>query len=74
MEGNEIYNNIKKFRENLGQTQEFVANSIGITRQTLSLIELDKYNPTLKLCILIAQHFETDLNTLFWRQEYEKNK
>ncbi|PST73171.1 hypothetical protein AEH57_00680 [Lactococcus garvieae] len=74
MGGIRIYNNIKKYRENCGQSQEIVAKNIGITRQTLSLIELNKYNPTLKLCIMIARYFGTDLNALFWRKEYEKNK
>ncbi|MGE2082780.1 hypothetical protein [Enterobacter asburiae] len=32
----------------------------------MSLIELGKYNPTIKLCISIAKALQVDLNKLFW--------
>ena len=34
-----------------------------------NLIENDKYNPTLALCISLAKVLQTDLNTLFWESE-----
>ena len=37
-----------------------------MTRQTVSLIELGKYNPTINLCIRIAKALDVDLNKLFW--------
>jgi putative transcriptional regulator len=47
-------------------SQEQLAEKIGITRQTISLIESGKYNPTIKLCILICKALNTTLDQLFW--------
>ncbi|EOH93214.1 helix-turn-helix transcriptional regulator [Enterococcus pallens] len=53
-------------------SQEELANAIGVTRQTIGLIEAGKYNPTLKLCIAICKTLNKTLNDLFWEDEYEK--
>ena len=66
-----MFNRVHEYRKKRNRSQKEVANSIGITRQTVSLIELGKYNPSLKLCIALAQYLETDLNTLFWRDTNE---
>ncbi|TSO25563.1 helix-turn-helix transcriptional regulator [Lactobacillus sp. LL6] len=66
-----MYNKVKLFREKLNKSQKEVAKEIGVTRQTISLIEVGKYNPTLKLCVLLAKSLHTDLNTLFWSDDYE---
>ncbi|EOH93224.1 helix-turn-helix transcriptional regulator [Enterococcus pallens] len=47
-------------------SQEDLANAIGVTRQTIGLIEAGKYNPTLKLCIAICKTLNKTLNDLFW--------
>ncbi|KRL69252.1 hypothetical protein FD08_GL001487 [Lentilactobacillus parakefiri DSM 10551] len=44
-----------------------MAEKIGVARQTINLIENGKYNPSLKLCISLAEELGTDLNTLFWK-------
>ncbi|MCT6823011.1 MAG: helix-turn-helix transcriptional regulator [Apilactobacillus sp.] len=46
--------------------QKDLAQLVGISRQTLSLIEKGEYNPSLKLCVSLAEELQTDLNTLFW--------
>ncbi|WP_347284433.1 helix-turn-helix transcriptional regulator [Lactobacillus taiwanensis] len=62
-----MFNRVHEYRKKRNKSQKEVANAVGITRQTVSLIELGKYNPSLKLCVALAQYLETDLNTLFWR-------
>jgi putative transcriptional regulator len=47
-------------------SQEQLAEKIGVTRQTISLIESGNYNPTIKLCILICKALNTTLDQLFW--------
>ncbi|MFW6030473.1 MAG: helix-turn-helix transcriptional regulator [Halanaerobiales bacterium] len=47
-------------------TQEELADKIGVTRQTISLIEAGKYNPTLNLCISICKELGKTLDDLFW--------
>jgi len=44
-----------------------LAKSIGVSRQTINMIENGKYNPSLDLCINLAKELGTDLNSLFWR-------
>lgn len=38
---------------------------MGITRQTINMIELGNYNPTLNLCISICKVLNNTLNDLF---------
>lgn len=59
-------NNVRTFRRNLKLSQLDLAKKIQVSRQTINLIENDKYNPSLDLCIKIALALNTDLNTLFW--------
>ena len=64
-------NSVRKYRTLKGLTQK-LANAIGITRQTIALIEKGTYNPTMKLAIAIATQLDTDLNSLFWRQDTDE--
>jgi putative transcriptional regulator len=50
-------------------TQTELARSVGVTRQTIGLIESGKYNPTLSLCINICKVLDTSLDELFWEEE-----
>ena len=60
-------NRVKEYRVNLGLSQFALAKSIGVSRQTINMIENGKYNPSLDLCINLAKELGTDLNSLFWR-------
>ena len=59
-------NRVKEFRKELGKSQLELAKDIGVSRQTINMIENDKYNPTLELCLNLARSLQTDLNSLFW--------
>lgn len=63
-------NRIEEFRTNLVISQLTLAKQIGIARQTVNLIENNKYNPSLDLCIKLAEALGTDLNTLFWETRH----
>jgi putative transcriptional regulator len=52
-------------------TQAELADSVGVTRQTISLIEKGNYNPTLNLCISIAKTLNKTLNDLFWEDGHD---
>ena len=54
-------------------SQEQLAEKIGVTRQTISLIESGNYNPTIKLCILICKALNTTLDQLFWDSDNSEN-
>jgi putative transcriptional regulator len=62
----DIENRVKLARIEKGLTQEQLAALVGVTRQTIGLIEGGKYNPTLKLCLKLAQVTGKGLDELFW--------
>lgn len=49
-------------------SQEELAKLVGVARQTIGLIELGKYNPSLSLCISICKVLSTTLNDIFWEE------
>ena len=53
-------------------TQEDLASSLGVTRQTIHAIENDKYNPSLELAFKIAKYFETTIEAVFFYYETAK--
>ncbi|AVX11205.1 MULTISPECIES: helix-turn-helix transcriptional regulator [Priestia] len=59
-------NNVKVVRVKMNLTQQQLADKVGITRQTVSLIEKGQYNPSLKLCLQICYVVEETLDELFW--------
>lgn len=63
-------NRVKEFRKELGISQLELAKDIGVSRQTINMIENDKYNPTLELCLNLARSLQTDLNGLFWEDNF----
>lgn len=63
-------NRVKEFRKELGISQLELAKDTGVSRQTINMIENDKYNPTLELCLNLARSLQTDLNSLFWKEDF----
>lgn len=57
---------LKIARIECDMSQDDLANVVGVTRQTIGLIEAGKYNPTLKLCTAICKALDKTLNDLFW--------
>ena len=66
-------NSVKVARVKAGLTQQQLAEAVGITRQTVSLIEKGKYNPSLKLCLQICYTVNTKLDEIFWieKEDFE---
>lgn len=64
-----LRNNVRKARVNKHMTQEELADLIGVTRQTIGLIEKEKYNPTMTLCLHLSDVLEESLDQLFWLEE-----
>ena len=59
-------NRVKLARIENDLTQAQLAEKIGVTRQTIGLIERGRYNPSLKLCLAIARAVNKTLDELFW--------
>lgn len=47
-------------------SQEQLAEAVGVTRQTIGIIEAGKYNPTINLCLAICKALHKTLDELFW--------
>ena len=61
-------NRLKLARVERDLTQAELADRVGVTRQTIGLIEGGGYNPTLNLCIRLARATGKTLDELFWYQ------
>ena len=59
---------IKIARLECDMSQEDLAKTVGVTRQTIGLIEAGNYNPTLKLCLAICKALNKTLDDLFWEE------
>ena len=59
---------LKLARVERSLTQAELAEKVGVTRQTIGLIENGRYNPTLRICIAIAKALDKTLNDLFWEE------
>lgn len=70
MEEVKVKNKVKVARIEKGHlTQGDLAKLVGVTRQTMNLIEANKYNPTIRVCLLISKHLERPLDELFWIED-----
>ncbi|MFH0716202.1 helix-turn-helix transcriptional regulator [Staphylococcus delphini] len=59
-------NRLVEFRKKCGISQLELSRKVGVSRQTINLIENNKYNPSLKLCISICLTLGVTLNDIFW--------
>lgn len=55
-------------------TQRELAARVGVTRQTIILIEKGTYNPSLKLCLEICYTLNKTLDEIFWIDKEEMGK
>jgi len=61
-----ITNAIRRLRSEHGDmTQQELADYVGVTRQTINAIELEKYSPSLEVAFKIAAVFKTPLEKVF---------
>lgn len=58
-------NQIKILRKTLKISQEELAKTCGVSRQTINAIENDKYDPTLGLAFHLAKALNTTVDELF---------
>lgn len=60
-----IQNNIREMRNKKNVTQEQLADSVGVSRQTIVAIEKGNYIPSLLLAINLAEFFGISVEKLF---------
>ncbi len=57
---------LRNARTAMGISQTELARRVGVSRQTVNMIENSEYNPTLELCVRICKVLGMTLNDLFW--------
>ncbi len=67
-------NRVRLARIQANMTQRELAARVGVTRQTIILIEKGTYNPSLKLCLEICYTLNKTLDEIFWIDKEEMGK
>jgi putative transcriptional regulator len=64
-----LKNNIAELRKARKETQEELANAVGVTRQTIISLENGRYIASLPLAFKIARHFGMAIENIFEEEE-----
>ena len=59
---------LRAARAALGLSQQKLADEVGVSRQTINVIEQGDYNPTIRLCLAICHVLGKSLDELFWEE------
>lgn len=62
-------NRVKGKREALGLSQGELAARLGVSRQTINSIEVERYTPSLPLAMSLAAFFAVPVEQLFGPEE-----
>ncbi|HER2924382.1 TPA: helix-turn-helix transcriptional regulator [Streptococcus pyogenes] len=60
---------LKAARAGKDLSQQALADSVGVSRQTIAAVEKGDYNPTINLCIAICRVLDKTLDDLFWEAD-----
>ena len=70
----ELINNLADFRKKSGYNQADLGKLVGVSRQTISLIERGDYNPSVTVALTIAMVLGVDINEIFSLEESDEEK
>jgi putative transcriptional regulator len=68
----EVRSHVREQRLRHGLTQEELARSVGVSRQSINSIERGRYTPSLALALRIARVFDCSTDELFELEEDKK--
>lgn len=60
-----IRNRVRELRESHGWTQQQLADTVGVSRQSINSIERDRYVPSLELALKFARAFAVWTDDIF---------
>ena len=66
-----LYNRLKEHRNKLGVNQEEMGRLVGVSRQTISLIERGDYSPSVTLALKLAAACGVTVEAIFRYEEAE---
>jgi len=69
---NRMNDRMRAARQEKGLSQSELSKLVGVSRQTINMVESGEYNTTLALCIRICEALGCTLNDIFWYGREEK--
>ena len=70
----ELVNNLADFRKKSGFNQAELGKLVGVSRQTISLIERGDYNPSVTVALTISKVLGVDINEIFKLEDSNEEK
>lgn len=67
-------NRLEEIRRQHKVTQEELANSLEVSRQTIGSLEKGRYNPSIILAFKIARYFNMQIEEIFIYEEETNNE
>lgn len=67
-------NKLEEIRRQRGINQEELAEALAVSRQTISSLENDRYNPSILLAFRIARYFDMAIEEIFIYEEEQVNE
>ncbi len=64
-----LYNKLKEYRTSININQQDFGKLVGVSRQTISLIERGDYSPSVTLALKIAKIFNVKVEDIFIYEE-----
>ena len=69
-----IRNSLRETRLKRNLTQESLAAMVGVTRQTIIAVEKEKFVPSVRLALELAQALKVRIQDLFWLESRRGGK
>ena len=60
-----VKNRVRELRLERGWTQQQLAETVGVSRQSINSIECNRYVPSLELALIFARIFERSMESIF---------
>lgn len=64
-----LFNNLSELRKEKGINQTDLGSMVGVSRQTISLIERGDYNPSITVALSLAKVFDVSVEDIFTLEE-----
>ena len=64
-----LYNRLKEYRARHNVNQSDMGKLVGVSRQTISMIERGDYSPSITLALKIARFFQVPVEEIFSYEE-----
>lgn len=61
-----VKNRVRLIRQECEMTQEALAQSVDVSRQTIIALEKGNYTPSVKLALQLARTLDKTVEELFW--------